>query len=97
MSQILDLEDMGALLAGRGVRGVEHNAQTAVERAEDHSVAAVLIEQRLSLLTPRADDLARRRFGDTDSVVAILEARPYHQQLTRLGAIQEASIRNIRT
>ena len=97
MSQILNLEDMGTLLTCGRVGGMQDKAQTTIERAEDHTVTAMLIEQRLRLLTPRADNLTRSRFGDTDSVVAILEARPYHQQLTRLGAIQEASIRNIRT
>jgi hypothetical protein len=58
MSQILNLEDMGTLLTCGRIGGVQDKAQTAIERAENHTVTTMLIEQRLGLLTPWADNLA---------------------------------------
>ena len=58
MSQILNLEDMGTLLTCGRIGGVQDKTQTAIERAENHAMTTMFIEQRLGLLTPWADNLA---------------------------------------
>ena len=58
MSQILNLEDMGTLLTCGRIGGVQDKTQTAIERAQNHTMTTMFIEQSLGLLTPWPDNLA---------------------------------------
>jgi hypothetical protein len=72
MSQVLNLEYLGTLLTARAVGRVKHQAKTALEIGEEHTMTAI-DKDWLLLLTPRTDDFTCIRLGKTYGIDAILE------------------------
>ena len=62
-----------------------------VEIGEEHTMTSTH-KDRFLLLTPRANNLARIRLGNTYSVGTVLEARPHHQQFASLCAIEITAV-----
>src|SRR5690554_2491743 len=96
LTGITQFEKLGTFLSSWRIWAVKSDAQTAIKRAEYHAMPPVLGEEWLFLLSPRTGYFSGNRLCNADSVFAVHETGPDHQQFACHGAIEETSVSNIR-